>query len=93
VQPDDPGQRPVRRTPIARLLRGIRARPWLSAAVALAVLAAGGGLFWWTGRTSTANATPSYRLVAASLGTVRQTVSSIGTIEPADLASPLPTGG
>jgi multidrug efflux pump subunit AcrA (membrane-fusion protein) len=83
LEPAPEPQRTGRRLPARRIARGIRRRPWLSALVALVVLAAGGGLFWWTGRDSTANAAPSYRLVAASLGTIRQTLSSTGTIEPA----------
>ncbi len=65
------------------LVRRVRSRPWLSALLALVIVAACGGLFWWNGRNSKASATPSYRLVAASLGTVRQSVSAAGTIEPA----------
>ena len=65
------------------LVRRVRARPWLSALLALVVVVAGVGSFWWNGRNSKASAAPSYRLVAASLGTVRQSLSSSGTIEPA----------
>jgi len=65
------------------LVRRVRSRPWLSALLALVIVAACLGLFWWNGRSSKASAAPSYRLVAASLGTVRQAVSATGTIEPA----------
>ena len=65
------------------LVRRLRAKPWLSALLALVVVAAGVGAFWWNGRNSTASAAPSYRLVTASIGTVRQSLSSSGTIEPA----------
>lgn len=52
----------------------------------MAVGAVGG--WWWSGRAaaSTAAAT-STRLVAASLGTVKETVSASGTLEPAHQAT------
>ena len=49
------------------------------------VLGAAGGGFWAT-RGSSASA-PAYQLVAAESGTLRQTVSSSGTIEPAQQAN------
>ncbi|MEO9239806.1 MAG: biotin/lipoyl-binding protein, partial [Jatrophihabitantaceae bacterium] len=66
------------------LKRVLRTRPWVSAGtVAVLILVVGGGVFWWNGRGSSAAAAPSYRLVAASTGTIRQALSSTGTIEPA----------
>ncbi|HJQ03502.1 MAG TPA: biotin/lipoyl-binding protein [Jatrophihabitans sp.] len=66
------------------LTRSIRTRPKLSALVVVVVLAIAASLFWWNERGSSA-AVPStsYRLVAASVGAVRQSLSSTGTIEPA----------
>lgn len=56
------------------------------------VLVAGGaaGGIWWSNRASASSAggaTVQTQLVAASLGTVRQTVSATGTIEPATQAT------
>ncbi|HEX2903246.1 MAG TPA: biotin/lipoyl-binding protein [Jatrophihabitans sp.] len=62
----------------------IRRRPWVSAAVVLLLVLAGLTTFWWSGRqSSAAPAAASYRLVAATTGTIRQSLSSSGTIEPA----------
>jgi multidrug efflux pump subunit AcrA (membrane-fusion protein) len=57
----------------------------VTAGAAAVVVAAAGGITWWAldGSSGSAAATPSYRLVAASVGTVRQSVSTTGTIEPA----------
>jgi len=49
------------------------------------VLGAAGGGFWATRGSSAA--TPTYQLVAAESSTLRQTVSSTGTIEPAQQAN------
>ena len=56
----------------------------LTAIVLVAVGAVGG--WWWSSRAAadpSASAASSTQLVAASLGTVKQTVSASGTIEPA----------
>ncbi|HYN68317.1 MAG TPA: biotin/lipoyl-binding protein, partial [Ornithinibacter sp.] len=56
------------------------------AATALVGAGAAGG-WWWSTRAAAdpaAAATTSTQLVAASLGTVKQTVSASGTIEPAN---------
>jgi macrolide-specific efflux system membrane fusion protein len=55
-------------------------------AVALLVIA-GVGTYWLTRDSKKASADPAYRLVAASMGTIRQSVSTTGTIEPADQES------
>ncbi|GAB2999583.1 biotin/lipoyl-binding protein [Amycolatopsis acidiphila] len=57
-----------------------RKRRWVYATVAVVVLVAAGVTVWGVTRPATA---PSYRLVAASTTTLKQTVSSSGTIEPA----------
>jgi membrane fusion protein, macrolide-specific efflux system len=58
-------------------------RRWL-VVTAVVVLLAGGGVLWWVRSTGTSSANdPTYRLVAASLGTIRQSVASTGTIAPA----------
>jgi macrolide-specific efflux system membrane fusion protein len=56
----------------------------LVAVVALVAVGAVGG-WWWGSRdtATTASATERTRLVAAALGTVKQSVSATGTIEPA----------
>jgi len=59
------------------------------AAVVLVTAGAVGG-WWWSSRAAaspTAAATTSTQLVAASLGTVKQTVSASGTVEPADTST------
>jgi multidrug efflux pump subunit AcrA (membrane-fusion protein) len=57
----------------------------MSAGVVAAVVLAASGVSWWlASRGSPAVAQTNYRLVAASLGTVRQSVSTTGTIEPAE---------
>lgn len=65
------------------LMRPIIARPKISASVLVLVVLVGVGAFWWNGRGSKAAAAPAYRLVAASTGTIKQSLSSTGTIEPA----------
>ena len=69
-----------------RAARGaLTRRPWLTAAVAVVVAGAGTGIGLWaaSGSTPAAAATTS-RLVAASVGNIRESVSTTGTIEPAD---------
>lgn len=55
-------------------------RRWVYTTVAVVVLVAAGVTVWVATRPAAA---PSYRLVAASTTTLKQTVSSSGTIEPA----------
>jgi multidrug efflux pump subunit AcrA (membrane-fusion protein) len=64
----------------------VRRRPWISAGVAGVVLLGAGGGTWWamSGSSAADPNAPTTRLVAAALGTVRQSVTSTGTIEPAD---------
>ena len=59
-------------------------RRWLAFVAVLAVLAAGGG-YWLSraGSTSSAAATPTYRTVAAALGTIKESISATGTLAPA----------
>lgn len=60
-------------------------RPWLTAAVLVVVAGAGTGIGLWAASSSDpAAAATSYRLVAASVGNVRETVTTTGTVEPAD---------
>jgi multidrug efflux pump subunit AcrA (membrane-fusion protein) len=60
-------------------------RPWVSAGLVAVLAVSGGGIAWWaTSSDSPAAAAASYRLVAASIGTIKQSVSTTGTIEPAD---------
>ena len=66
---------------------------WRVAAVAGAVLIVGGGTGAWALTRSGSPTTPAYTLVRASTGTIQQTVSAAGTIEPAqraDLSFPVP---
>jgi len=64
-------------------LTGRLVRPRIAVPVAIVVLAAVAAGYWWSQRGSAATPAPTYRLVAASTSTVRQTVTASGTIEPA----------
>jgi membrane fusion protein, macrolide-specific efflux system len=64
---------------------GARRRWLVLAGGVVVVLGAAGGGFWAT-RGSSAS-TPTFQLVAAESSTLRQTVSSTGTIEPAQQAN------
>jgi len=66
--------------------RLVRARPWISAAVALVVAGGATAGYLLTANASSAQAQPTVtsRLVAAATGTVRQSVSTTGTLTPAD---------
>jgi multidrug efflux pump subunit AcrA (membrane-fusion protein) len=68
---------------MARLLRRTsrKQRVILVGGLIIVLGAAGGG--YWATRGSSSPSTPTYQLVAASSSTLRQTVSSSGTIEPA----------
>ena len=63
-------------------------RRWVAVVAVLAVLAGGGG-YWLSraGSTSSAAATPTYRTVAAALGTIKQSISASGTVAPAQQES------
>src|SRR5258708_36682572 len=63
-------------------------RHWVTVLAVLAVLGAGGG-YWLSraGSTSSAAATPTYRTVAAALGTIRESISATGTVAPAQQES------
>ena len=62
-----------------------RQRAVLAGGVVVVLVAAGVGI--WLSEGSSAAATPTYELVAAASSTLRQTVSSSGTIEPAQQAN------
>ena len=67
---------------MSRLLRRTsRKQRVILAGGAVVVLGAAGAGFWVTGKSSASP--PAFQLVAAVSGTLRQTVSSTGTIEPA----------
>src|SRR5215471_17179959 len=61
-------------------------RRWVVLAGGVVVVLAGTGGGFWATRGSSA-ATPTFQLVAATSGTLRQTLSSTGTIEPAQQAN------
>ena len=66
----------------------MRRRPWLSGAVAGAVVLGGGGGIWWaTADDSPAAAETQYRVVTAAIDTIKQSVSTTGTVQPADQES------
>ena len=56
-------------------------------AVPIAILVVGASVGAWMLTWSTASAGPSYRLVPATMTTMRQTLSSTGTIEPASTST------
>jgi len=62
-----------------------RQRAVLAGGVVVVLVAAGVGI--WLSEDSSASATPTSELVAAASSTLRQTVSSSGTIEPAQQAN------
>jgi multidrug efflux pump subunit AcrA (membrane-fusion protein) len=63
-------------------LRYLRRR-WVVVSAIVVLLAAGGAVWWARGADSSSANNPTYRLVAASTGTIRQSISSTGTIAPA----------
>lgn len=69
-----------RRKPFSHRRAGI---PRLRFLVPIAVLVVGGSIGGWLFTRSTASAGPSYRLVPVVRTTMRQTLSSTGSIEPA----------
>ncbi len=73
-------QAPRRRSPFTSLRRLV-SRPLIAAGIVIVV--AGGSIGAWAVTRSTASTNPSYRLVHAFRTTLRQTLSSTGTIEPA----------
>ena len=59
-------------------------RRWVVVTAIVALLAAGGAV-WWARSACTSSANnPTYRLVAATTGTIRQSITSTGTIAPAE---------
>jgi len=83
---------PLGRPPKGRIAGLHRTRPalrkrWvvLAGGVIVVLGAAGGG--YWAVSGSPAAPAPTFQLVAATSGTLRQTVSSTGTIEPAQQAN------
>ena len=68
---------------MTRVVRALRARPWLTATGVVILVAACAGGYLLTGRTTKATAAPTYRLVAVTTGTIRQSVAATGAIEPA----------
>src|SRR5580700_5193840 len=72
---------------MARILHRMnrRQRALLAGGVVVVLVAAGVGI--WLSEDSSAAATPTSELVAAASSTLRQTVSSSGTIEPAQQAN------
>jgi multidrug efflux pump subunit AcrA (membrane-fusion protein) len=70
---------------VAVLGRLTRKRRWAIGGVAVAVVVAAGVTVWLVNRP--ASSTPSYRMIAASTTTFKQTVSSSGTIQPAQQSS------
>ena len=67
----------------ARLVRWAR-RPVVIAGIFVVVLVAGGGSYLLVRDDNPKSSSTSYRLVAASMGTIKQSLTSSGTIEPAD---------
>ncbi|MCW2524520.1 MAG: hypothetical protein JWO63_2855, partial [Frankiales bacterium] len=65
------------------ILRRLVARPYITAGVAVVLVGAGVGAYFLTGSSGSASAATSYRLVAASTSTIKESISSSGTIEPA----------
>jgi membrane fusion protein, macrolide-specific efflux system len=63
----------------------VRRRWVILASGVIIVLGAGGGGYWAT--KGSATPAPTYQLVAAASSTLRQTVSSTGTIQPANQAN------
>jgi membrane fusion protein, macrolide-specific efflux system len=61
----------------------LTARPLLTGLVVTLLVIGGAGTYWLTRGNKKANADPAYRLVAASIGTIKQSVSTTGTIAPA----------
>jgi multidrug efflux pump subunit AcrA (membrane-fusion protein) len=58
-------------------------RRWVVVSAVVVLLAAGGAVWWARSADSSSANDPTYRLVAASTGTIRQSISSTGTIAPA----------
>jgi membrane fusion protein, macrolide-specific efflux system len=58
-------------------------RRWVVVSAIVVLLAAGGAVWWARSADSSSANNPTYRLVAASTGTIRQSISSTGTIAPA----------
>jgi multidrug efflux pump subunit AcrA (membrane-fusion protein) len=71
---------------LGRGRRVITAKPWVSAVVVIALLGGGVAGYLLTGRSTAAASTVQVttRLVSATTGTVKQSVSTTGTLTPAD---------
>ena len=71
-----------------RMRRLLTRRPWIT--VLIAVIVAGGiagGVWWFADRNANATAAasgPVNRLVAASVGTIKKSITTTGTLTPAD---------
>ena len=72
---------------MGRLLHRTSRKQRVILASGLVVVLAGAGAGIWVTRGSSAASTPTFQLVAAASSTLRQTVSSTGTIEPAQQAN------
>ena len=58
-------------------------RRWVVVTAIVALLAAGGVLWWARSAGSSSANNPTYRLVSATTGTIRESITSTGTIAPA----------
>ena len=58
-------------------------RRWVVVSAIVALLAVGGAVWWARSADSSSANNPTYRLVAATTGTIRQSLTSTGTIAPA----------
>ena len=65
-----------------RLMRNLR-RPLVIGVTLAVLIIAGGGTYWLTASTKSKTSSAPYRLIPATTGTIKQSVSSTGTIEPA----------
>ena len=68
---------------MASVFRFLARRPWISAVVLVAVVGLSVGGYFVISPGAKATPAATYRLVAATTGTVRQSISSTGTVAPA----------
>ena len=71
-----------------RMRRLLTRRPWITVLIVV-VVASGiaGGVWWFADRNANATAAasgPVNRLVAASVGTIKKSITTTGTLTPAD---------